>query len=199
MQEFLPRTYSLKIFYKDNSGGIKESRRLILRKNQFETTLHIILKVLAYLYFWDNELIIEPNFRLRKYRPDLIAWKKEEIPSKDLLIPALWVECKKVKIKKLIKIARVLPSSSIIWIHVLNHLTKVNMSLQDKQKYKLPFNVKLIGINASTYTWECFFDSISSKHPYWRIIRQDTNSLKIFIRDLNLPPGDLYVQFVEFS
>lgn len=179
--------------------GKKESRRLILRKNQFETTLHIILKVLAYIYFWEKELIIEPSFRLRRYRPDLIAWKKEEIPSEDLLIPALWVECKKVKIEKLIKLARALPSSSIIWIHVLNHLTKVNSSFQDKQKYKIPFNVKLIGINASTYTWDCLSDSISSKNPHWEIIRYDTNSLKIFIQDLNISPLDLIVQFIRFS
>ncbi|MFX0174415.1 MAG: hypothetical protein ACFE9L_21260 [Candidatus Hodarchaeota archaeon] len=198
MSESLPRSFSLKIEYSDIATENYELRKLILRQKQFESTLHIILKVLSYIYFWDKELIIEPNFRYRNYRPDLIVWRKGEISSEDL-VPDLWIECKRVKLSKIFKLARGLTRTMIVWIHKLHSLEKVLKSVQRKQKYKPPVNVQLIGINASAHTWNYLSESFSLKLPHWRIICFDKKSLKIFIRDLEYTHLDSIIRFIPFS
>jgi hypothetical protein len=198
LSESLPRSFSLKIEYSDLATENFELRKLILRKKQFESTLHIILKVLSYIYFWDKELIIEPNFRYHNFRPDLIVWRKGEISSEEF-VPDLWIECKKVKLSKILKLARGLSRTSIVWFHKIYSLEKVLNSVQRKQKYKLPVNVQLIGINASTQTWNYLSESFNLKHPYWRVICLDKKSLKIFIRDFDIFPLDLDFQFIDFS
>ncbi|MFX0151845.1 MAG: hypothetical protein ACFFAJ_13740 [Candidatus Hodarchaeota archaeon] len=198
MSESLPRNLSIKIEYTYLSKDYYELRKLILCKKQFESILHIILKVLSYIYFWDKELIIEPSFRYRNYRPDLFVWRKGENFSEDL-IPDLWIECKRVKIRKILKLARGLTRTSIVWIHKFNSLEKVLKSVQRKKNYNLPVNVQLIGINASDHTWNCLSESFTLKLPYWKIICLDKKSLKIFIRDFNKAHLDLSVQFIEFS
>ena len=59
MTNLIARKLSIRIFWKNIVTEEVESRRLILRKGRMESNLHIILKILAYCYFWDKNLAIE--------------------------------------------------------------------------------------------------------------------------------------------
>ncbi|MHA2327677.1 MAG: hypothetical protein ACXACR_04085 [Candidatus Hodarchaeales archaeon] len=166
--------------------GEVESRRIILRKGRMESKLHIILKVLAYCYFWERKLVVEPRYRVNRYRPDLIAWGKSEIPTKEERTPNLWIECKHVKIKKLIKLSRALPFSDVVWIHLVRPLTRTIEAIQSR--HRLASNVHLIGIETSNRNWESLEESINIKQPHWRIIKHTNYLMVINIRESNVDP-----------
>ncbi|UCG01801.1 MAG: hypothetical protein JSW11_19620 [Candidatus Heimdallarchaeota archaeon] len=189
MNNLLSRKLPFRIIWEASTPGEVEYRNLILRKGRMETNLHIALKVLAYCYFWDRNLTIEPLFRLNRYKPDLIAWRKSEIPTKEKLIPDLWIECKNVKLKKLSKLSRLLPFSEIIWVNSKQLLTRTIKSIQSKkQREILASNVQLIGIETSKQSWESLEDSINVKKPEWKINRHSNTSMVINLRTRNLDP-----------
>ena len=189
MRNPLPRTLSFKLIGKNNSTGEMESRRIILRKARTESKLHIVLKVLAYCYFWDRNLIIEPRFRLNRYKPDLIVWRESEIPIKEELIPDLWIECKAVKLKKLIKLSRALPYSKVVWIHLLQPLSRIIKNFKSrKTKNQLTSNVQLIGIETSRRNWIFLEESIETNHLQWVVTQQAIDSMEIFIRSRRSDP-----------
>ncbi|MHA2243810.1 MAG: hypothetical protein ACXADY_02485 [Candidatus Hodarchaeales archaeon] len=179
----LPRILPFKLIWKNDIAGEVESRRIILRKGRMESNLHIVLKVLAYCYYWDRNLIIEPRFRLNRYRPDLIAWRESEIPTKEELIPDLWIECKHVKFKKLIKLGRALPLSNVVWIHTMHSLCRTIDNIKSKRvKNQLPSNVQVIGIETSNLNWKSLEESVNTHHLQWKVTRNPRNSIEITIR-----------------
>ena len=73
-----------------------EIDQLILRKGKQESYLHILIKILAYIYFWDvkKQIIIEPK-SIGRYKSDLISYQDHEIPTIERKIarksnPAKW-------------------------------------------------------------------------------------------------------------
>ncbi|MFX1253511.1 MAG: hypothetical protein ACFFCZ_18015 [Promethearchaeota archaeon] len=156
----IPKKISITI-EKEIEPNTVETHQLILRKGQSESSLHVLLKLLAYIYFWDieNELIIEPR-KFHRYRPDLISWRQPEIPTQVELVPDLWIECKHVKINKLIKLGREFSNSKIYWFHKFKYF--------ERRKEELPQNVYLIGVEAASNVWDLLKDSLFFKGPYWR-------------------------------
>lgn len=186
MNYSLPRTLSFKLIWKNILTEKVESRRIILRKGRTESKLHIVLKVLAYCYFWERNLTIEPRFRLKRYKPDLISWRKPEIPTKEELIPDLWIECKHVKLKKLIKLCRALPLSNIVWIHTKQSLTRTIERIQSKgDKYQLASNIQLIGIETKNKNWKSLEESVNTHHLQWEINELANNLMVINVRGRN--------------
>lgn len=186
MNYSLPRTLSFKLIWKNYVTEEVESRRIILRKGRMESKLHIVLKVLAYCYFWERNLTIEPRFRLKRYKPDLISWRKPEIPTKEELIPDLWIECKHVKLKKLIKLSRVLPLSTIVWIHTMQSLTRTIEKIQSKgDKNQLASNIQLIGIETENKNWKSLEESVNTQLLQWEINELANNSMVINVRGRN--------------
>ncbi|MHA2203659.1 MAG: hypothetical protein ACW991_08210 [Candidatus Hodarchaeales archaeon] len=194
MNNPVSRKIPFRIIWENFVSGKVESRRIILRKGRMESKLHIILKVLAYCYFWDKNLIIEPHFRLNRFKPDLISWRKPEIPTKEKLIPELWIECKQVKLKKLKKLSRALPLSQIIWIHSKQSLTRIIRNIQSrKRRYSLVSNVQVIGIETSKSNWEALEESINIKKPQWGINRHSNTLMKINVRASDPIPLEFHV------
>lgn len=192
MNNPLSRKLSFKLFWESSVTGKLESRQIILRKGRMESNLHIVLKVLAYCYFWDRKLLIEPHFRLNRFKPDLISWRQPEIPTKEELIPDLWIECKHVKLKKLKKLSRALPLSQIIWIHSKQPLTRTNKNIQSKKvRHSFTSNIQLIGIRTSKSNWKFLEESIDTKKPQWGINRHSNTLMVINVRGSNIDPVSL--------
>jgi hypothetical protein len=161
----------------EKRGNHKEERRLYLRKGKNETFLHILFKLLAYCYFWDKEkdLIIEPNFRFRKYKPDLISFKPSEIPNRLEKEVKIWVECKKVALKKLKGLVNSLPHSEIYWFHKETYFQKVLKSSKVKNKLRGLTNLNLIGIKSQKYPIDSLALELGGKNPGWMLKRLDTH------------------------
>ncbi len=184
--DLLSRNLSFQVVRRNKVSGEVDSRRLILRKGRVESKLHIILKVLTYLYFWEKDLFIEPNFRLYKYRPDLVSWRESEIPTKEEKIPDLWIECKHVKYKKLLKLSRALPHSKIIWMHTLRSLKRTISNTKTKTKLQRASNVQLIGIDTLMETWKSLEESISTKQNQWMVTLHERNLMTVSVEDQSI-------------
>jgi hypothetical protein len=176
----IPLKLDIKLENALNNGTI-DYRHLILRKGKLESTYHILLKLIAYIYFLnrDIDLIIEPTFRYRRYKPDLIAFKEPEIPHEIHPDVYLWVECKKVKISKLKKIGRYLPSSEIYWFHTYSTLLKIVKT----KKVVLPTNIHLIGVETETKNRLHLENSLLKQQIIWKIIKITNKRLVISSRN----------------
>ncbi len=189
----LSRILPFKLIWESYESAEVFYRRIVLRKGRMESKFHIILKILAYCYFWDRNLIVEPRFRFNRYKPDLISWKKSEIPTKDELIPDLWIECKAVKIKKLIKLSQALPLSTVVWIHFLQPLSRTIKIIQSKKKkYKLASNIQLIGVETSNKNQISLGESIDADYLQWKITQQARGSIEIYIRGWRSDPISIH-------
>jgi hypothetical protein len=83
---------------------------LIIGQNDTETTRHVLLKVLCFLWFHREGLRIEPRLHDDNipFRPDLVQLDYQ-------LRPRLWVECGECSVEKLDRLA-VKVHDSEIWV-----------------------------------------------------------------------------------
>lgn len=81
-------------------------QKLILVKSDLELRNHVVLKLMAYLLFYDPRLKIEVDVE-RHYRPDLV------IPG-DHGVPELWIDCGKVAVRKVSHLTAKLKTTRII-------------------------------------------------------------------------------------
>ncbi len=80
--------------------------KLILVKSDLELRNHVVLKLMAYMLFFDPRLKIEAGVDMH-YRPDLV------IPG-DHGIPELWIDCGKVAVRKVESLTSKLKTTRII-------------------------------------------------------------------------------------
>ena len=174
----VPLKIKLKIdFSLENDYSNQNS--LIIQKGKFESMTHIILKLLAFLYFYksNRELIIEPKFRFRGFRPDLVAFKNPEIPNEITPDIDTWIECKKVKISKLKKLARYLPTSHIYWFHLNHYITKKMATILDSK------NVKLVEVQMTQKDLSQLGNSLLKQSPTWNVEQSKDSQMIIGILD----------------
>ncbi|MCM8775142.1 MAG: YaeQ family protein [Candidatus Omnitrophica bacterium] len=81
-------------------------KKLVLVKSELELRTHVVLKLLAYLLFYDPRLQIETSVDMH-YKPDLV------IPGESG-IPELWIDCGKIALRKVEKISTKLRASRIV-------------------------------------------------------------------------------------
>ncbi|MBD3215060.1 MAG: hypothetical protein GF311_20805 [Candidatus Lokiarchaeota archaeon] len=168
------------------SGVFDEERHLYLRKGHSETFQHILIKTLAYIYFWEDsrEIKIEPNYRFKGYKPDLLKLIPSDIPRRLKKEVGLWVECKDVNIKKLQKLARSLPNSRIYWFNLTSYF---RILLNDKkilQKIKQYDNLHLIGIALQKSDYNFLARDLGRKNIEWGIEKNE-NTLSIYTKHWN--------------
>ena len=77
-----------------------KKRMIILRKTPGESLDHILLKLVAYLLFFDDNLLIETKAP-QHYKPDLVKFDKEQTWK-----PVKWIDCGTIDSKKLFKISK---------------------------------------------------------------------------------------------
>ncbi len=83
-------------------------KKLILVKTINERREHVVLKLLAYLLFYDSRLKIECDIGMH-YRPDLVI-------EGDHGVPELWIDCGQIALEKADKLSRKLKSSRLVFV-----------------------------------------------------------------------------------
>ncbi|MFO8018772.1 MAG: hypothetical protein R6U96_09065 [Promethearchaeia archaeon] len=150
-----------------------EEQRLYLRKGHSETFHHLLIKILAYCFFWNEpeRLIIEPSFRFRGYKPDLLSLVPPANPRKLEQEVGIWVECKNVTLKKLEKLSKALPRSKICWFNLESSFRGLFKSLKQRKKLFSHRNLKLIGIKLEKDVYEFLAYNLGRKNPIWYVSR----------------------------
>lgn len=87
---------------------IKQRTKLILVKAESETREHIVLKLLAYLIFYDPRLRVEAVVDLH-YQPDLSIEKEHGGLE-------LWVDCGYIAMKKAEKVPKKLKNTRVVFM-----------------------------------------------------------------------------------
>jgi len=177
----LPYRFEIEVIMEKN-GEVEEGQTLYFRKGHSETFHHIFLKFLAYCYFWDEprELIIEPNYRFKGYKPDLLQLIPSEIPRRLKKEVGIWVECKDVAVKKLLKLAKTLPRSQIYWFHLDHHFERLLANPKTLRNLETHTNIKLIGIDITTQEYDFLANQMGIKNLKWFIQR---DGAKLIITD----------------
>jgi len=175
----IPYQFEITVTMEKNEKN-REIRRLYFRKGHSETFHHILIKFLAYCYFWDEprELIIEPNFRFKGYKPDLLQLIPSEIPRRMKKDVGIWVECKNVAVKKLLKLAKTLPRSQVYWFHIDHYFERLLANLKMLRKFESHTNLKLIGIDMTNQVYNFLAYQMGVKNLEW-FIQRDGEKLKI--------------------
>lgn len=166
----------------EREDGSTEEQGLFFRKGASETLLHLLIKLLSYVFFWDSghELTIEPNFRLLKYKPDLVAFMPSDIPNKLDPDVALWVECKHVRLKKLARLAKALPNAQIYWFHLEGTLQTLLQGAKVRRLLQPHENLKLIGIGPDKHVIESIALELGTSNPTW-VLKREGRYLEIHI------------------
>jgi len=166
----------------------KIEQQLILRKGTSESYLHVLLKILAYIYFWPaQDFTIEPQFRLRKYKPDLIKMRPSELPKRVTPVVDTWVECKTVKIEKLIKLGRTLPHSDIYWFHNWRYFENNHHTFFSKRDRTPPANLTLIGVQILDRQEKTLKNSLTRKTA-WLVKENNAREKFIILDDFHSKP-----------
>ncbi len=181
----VPLNIKLKIKF-SLENGYSNRQSVIVQKGKSESLTHIILKLFAFLYFYksNQELIIEPRFRYRRFKPDLIAFKNPEIPQEMNSDIDIWIECKKVKISKLKKLARYLPTSKIYWFHLNHNITRKMKPILDSK------NVELVEVRMRRKDQTRLENSLLNHSPIWNVKQYEPS--QVIISTLN---NEINVEF----
>ena len=87
-------------------SALKEVRKkMILVKDDLELRTHTVMKLVAYILFYDPRLMIEFSVDMH-YKPDLV------IPG-DHGVPELWIDCGQIAVKKVESLAAKLRTTRI--------------------------------------------------------------------------------------
>ena len=86
--------------FKFNITKGSEKRLIVLREAVGESLQHIILKLLAYLLFFDDNLQVEIE-AFQHYKPDLVKFDEEQNWK-----VTKWIDCGVIDDKKLLKISK---------------------------------------------------------------------------------------------
>lgn len=87
----------------------KTKKKMIFVKADGERREHVVLKLLAYMLFYDPELKVEVDIGMH-YKPDLVLLPPGE------QVPSIWIDCGQVTMLKVQSLARKLKRSRIIFM-----------------------------------------------------------------------------------
>lgn len=148
-----------------------ETVRLYLRKGHSETYTHVLFKVLAYAYFHESgaTIGIEPNIRVRGYRPDLVAFRPPAISGRADPELDLWVECKQVGFDKLQKLARYRPHARLVWVHHARYFDRVLASRQARRHHIKLRALHLVGLAIPARFEAHLRETLATRTPHWAL------------------------------
>lgn len=157
MSRPVKRRFSLLLTLSTTAGQIQRKKRIHLTKSENESGAHIILKVLAYVWFFERDPVIEPKLNYR-YRPDVAIFSSNNVANEDWLCKKTtytteamrideWVECKKTAPKKIQRILRSLSDCSLSLFHMKSALEGYKRALGRLLKPEELFRVQLFGIS----------------------------------------------------
>lgn len=86
----------------------KEKKKIILVKEENELRDHVVLKLLAYILFFDSRLQVEVSVGMH-YKPDLVIKGNGGNPE-------LWIDCGYVALAKVKSLAQKLRTTRVIFV-----------------------------------------------------------------------------------
>lgn len=116
-------------------GRPKVREKLILVKDITESRIHVVMKLLAYMVFYDPRLVIEKSIDMH-YKPDLV------IPG-DHGVPELWIDCGQIALRKVDALSRKLKTSRLIMVKETKREMESFRKLIDK-KIENAFHVEYL-------------------------------------------------------
>ena len=81
-------------------------RKMIFFKEETESREHVVLKLMAYLLFYDERLKIEAEIGTH-YKPDLVI-------EGDHGVPEMWIDCGRITLKKIESLAEKFKRTKIV-------------------------------------------------------------------------------------
>jgi len=100
-------------------------KKLILVKEDLETRIHVVLKLLAYLIYYEPRLKVEVSVGMH-YKPDLVV-------EGDHGVPEVWIDCGYVQVKKIESLTQKLKRTKIILLkETKTELENVRRTLDKK-------------------------------------------------------------------
>lgn len=88
------------------SGDVK--KKLILVKNDLESRAHVVMKLLAFMIYFEPRLQVETSAGMH-YKPDLMI-------AGDHGVPELWIDCGKIALRKVDSLSGKLRASRVILV-----------------------------------------------------------------------------------
>lgn len=101
-----------------------EHEKIILVKNETELRIHVVLKLLAYVIFYEPGLKVEISADMH-YKPDLL------VPGEH--VPKLWIDCGKIALRKVESLAGKLRNTRVIFLKETKRELDVFKKLLDKK------------------------------------------------------------------
>jgi len=133
--------------------------------------------------------MIEPNYRFKGYKPDLLRLDPPLNPKQIEPEIGLWIECKTVKLQKLDDLVRY-STAKIIWYHDLQYFKRLNF--KQLKKYKRLTEIHMIGINAD---YSFIANSLRGGNPTWEFLELADNHYELYADGIMLSKID----FVELQ
>ena len=118
----------------------KVSEKLILVKSDLEKRSHVVLKLLAYLIYYDPRLKVEAEVGMH-YKPDLVI-------EGDHGVPELWIDCGKIAVKKVDSLSSKLRNSRFVVVkETVSELNKFRKVIENKLDH--PERVEYLAFESS--------------------------------------------------
>jgi hypothetical protein len=184
MDKGLPRNLNLTLVKTD--PPIYEERKIFLRKGSSETLEHVFLKIMAFLINWEskNAFVIEPKYKFRRFRPDLISFRPPIDLNQEEEIDC-WIECKKVKLNKLMTLSRALSTSTILWVHWSNYFERNQSKIYLNLQKALETNLSVIGIKFVYGSYDTLIKDSIRKSETWTFEKKE-NILNLTRNQMNV-------------
>lgn len=104
-----------------------DHKRIILMRDDVELRNHVVLKLLAYVLYYNDELKVDESAGMH-YQPDLfIPGDHHDNP------PKVWIDCGKIAMKKLESLAEKLKQTRIIFLKETERELGIFKKLIDKK------------------------------------------------------------------
>lgn len=118
----------------------KVSEKLILVKSDMEKRAHVVLKLLAYLLYYDPRLKVEAEVGMH-YKPDLVI-------EGDHGVPELWIDCGKIAVRKVESLSSKLRNSRFVVVkETVSELKKFRQVIEHKLDH--PERVEYLAFESS--------------------------------------------------
>ena len=114
-----------KFTFELSAPKVPANQKIILVKDLCELRNHVVMKLLAYLIFYDAELKVEISADMH-YKPDLM------IPG-DHGVPKLWIDCGQIALKKVEALAMKLKNTRVIIVKESKRELDVFKKLVDRK------------------------------------------------------------------
>lgn len=114
-----------KFTFELHAPKVPDGLKIILVKDLCELRTHVVMKLLAYLIYFEPELKVEVSADMH-YKPDLL------VPG-DHGVPKVWIDCGQVALKKIESLAVKLKRSRVIFVKESKRELEVFKKLVDKK------------------------------------------------------------------